>query len=453
MATDPVAVLGTGMAAFGAAHALRSQRKKLVCFDQHSSYGGHTRSNRYREGFVFDEGPHISFTTNKRVRTVFAESVKGAQREKTLTIDNYWHGRRIPHPVHCHLHGLPPELVIKIVEDFVATTSHPSGDIDTSARPHEKAEDDLNPRRTYAEWLRTAYGKAFADTFPVVYGQKYHTTSMDQLTTEWIGPRMYKPRLDEVLRGALQPVPAAVHYIQTYRYPESGGFLSYLKPFEAEFDVRLNHRLVGLNPRSRLLHFAHGAVHKYSAVISTIPLPDLIPLINNVPQSVLDAARKLAFTSVALINVGIARSDLSETAITYFYDEDILMSRISLPHMFSHNNAPPGCGSIQAEVYFSEKYKPLHIERPPLIETTMRDLRRCGFVHEDDVILMRDVQIIRYANVIYDLARADALATVHNFLKDVGIYYCGRYGNWDHSWTDQSFLSGEEAATRVLNEM
>jgi len=52
--------------------------------------------------------------------------------------------------------------------------------------------------------------------------------------------------------------------------------------------------------------------------------------------------------------------------------------------------------------------------------------------------------------VIYDLDRAAAVATIHGFLKDVGIHYCGRYGEWDHAWTDQAFISGEETAERAL---
>jgi len=46
--------------------------------------------------------------------------------------------------------------------------------------------------------------------------------------------------------------------------------------------------------------------------------------------------------------LGIDRADLSDTAITYSYDEDIVFSRVNLPHMFSPNDAPPGCGTIQA---------------------------------------------------------------------------------------------------------
>ena len=163
-----------------------------------------------------------------------------------------------------------------------------------------------------------------------------------------------------------------------------------------------------------------------------------------------NAARQLAFTKVVLINLGIDRSDLSDSAITYFYDEDVIFSRINLPHMFSSQNAPQGCGTIQAEVYFSDKYRPLKGAPGDLIGPAIDDLMRCGIIKDGDQILMKDAVVNRYANVIYDHERHEAVTAVHRFLRENEIFYCGRYGNWDHAWTDEAFVSGEEAAQRAL---
>jgi len=60
---------------------------------------------------------------------------------------------------------------------------------------------------------------------------------------------------------------------------------------------------------------------------------------------------------------------------------------------------------------------------------------------------------VRYANVIFDLDRTAALDTVHGFLDDIGVGYCGRYGDWGYMWTDESFISGEKAAQNVLSRI
>jgi protoporphyrinogen oxidase len=151
-----------------------------------------------------------------------------------------------------------------------------------------------------------------------------------------------------------------------------------------------------------------------------------------------------------LVNIGVDREDISNAHMTYFYDEDICFTRLGFPHMLSSRNAPPGTGNIQAEVYFSDKYKPFTGSPSDWIEPVVKDLRRCGLLRENDRVLFSSAMLLRYANIIFDLDRADALKTVHGYLDDLGIAYCGRYGDWGYMWTDESFKSGELAAERAL---
>jgi hypothetical protein len=58
---------------------------------------------------------------------------------------------------------------------------------------------------------------------------------------------------------------------------------------------------------------------------------------------------------------------------------------------------------------------------------------------------------LKYANIIFDLDRSAALKIVHGYLDEIGIYYCGRYGDWGYLWTDESFKSGEAAAEAALS--
>ncbi|MFC7574215.1 NAD(P)-binding protein [Klenkia terrae] len=104
----PVAVLGSGMAAMGAAHALRDAGREAVCFDAKSYAGGHTATFDAGHGFLFDDGPHLSFTSDERVAGVFADAVDGRFRTVQAHIDNVWRGHRVRHPVQLNLHGLPP---------------------------------------------------------------------------------------------------------------------------------------------------------------------------------------------------------------------------------------------------------------------------------------------------------------------------------------------------------
>ena len=80
----------------------------------------------------------------------------------------------------------------------------------------------------------------------------------------------------------------------------------------------------------------------------------------------------------------------------------------------------------------------------------LRAERQCGLLHDSDRILFRNALVVRHANVIFDLERTAALKIVHGYLDDLGIAYCGRYGDWGYMWTDESFKSGEQAAEKAL---
>jgi protoporphyrinogen oxidase len=151
-----------------------------------------------------------------------------------------------------------------------------------------------------------------------------------------------------------------------------------------------------------------------------------------------------------VVSLGIKRADVHDAHWSYFYDEDICFARLSTPHLQSPNNAPPGHSCLQAEVYYSDKYRPMDCKPGDLIEPVIRDLIRCGVLRDDDEIDMKHAMHMKYANVIFDHDRKDSLERVHGYLDDIGVAYCGRYGTWTYIWTDQAFLQGEKAAERVL---
>ena len=429
-----IVILGTGMGGFGAAYRLHGENIAPVMYDKNGYHGGHTASFRHDGGFIFDLGPHISFTKDTRIQDLFADSVDQQYETKPLKLNNYWRGYWPLHPVQLHLHGLPEDVIVKVITDFVEERQAPERSI-----------------KNYADWLLASFGRTFAELFPMQYTRKYHLTTAENMSTDWLGPRIYRPSLEEVLKGAIADSAPNMHYISQFRYPTDGGFVSYLKKFVPMGNLKLGHELVSIDPRASQLFFSNGHAAKYDSLISSVPLPELIPMIKGAPQDVVDAARRLACSTCVIVNVGVNREDISPTHLSYFYDEDICFTRLSFPHMLSSHNVPAGTGTIQAEVYFSHKYKPLVGSPQDWIDPVIKDLHRCGLLHEEDRIVFRDARLLRYANIIFDLERADAVKTVHGYLEDLGIAYCGRYGDWGYMWTDESFKSGERAAERVLS--
>lgn len=432
---DDFVILGSGMAGLGAAARFREQGRRAHVLEKKAYAGGHTATHT-RDGYVFDEGPHVSFTKQEKVRKIFSDAIGGDYLSIDAKIDNYWKGRFIRHPVITNLHGLPTDVVVKCISDY----------IEASKRTEQRIEN-------YEDWLVASYGRAYAETFPMAYTRKYHTTEASNLSTEWVGPRLYQAKLEEVLTGALTSESPNIHYVQDYRYPRHGGFAAFLGGLAGASDIRLNHEVVGIDPSKRSLTLRDGRTVGFGGLVSSVPLTELVPMVKGVPKDVVEASQQLACTGVVLVNLGIDREDVSKASWTYFYEPEFTFSRVSFPRTFSPHVVPAGCSSIQAEVYFSNKYKPLKGSPDTCIEPAIQGLRDCGIIRGDDKIVYREAMYIPYANIIFDLDRASALATVHGYLDDVGIAYCGRYGDWGYLWSDEAYVSGENAASKLLDRV
>ena len=438
MSTPNIVIIGTGMAGLGAAHHFHGAGLATRTFDKNPFAGGHTYSHVHEDtGFIFDEGPHVSFSKDPRIQDLLADNVDGAFERMKVSVDNYYHGAWVKHPAQVNLHNLDPELKTRCILDFIEAS---------------KAEVVEKPAN-YLEWLISAFGETFATHFPAVYGKKYHTCPAELMSTVWMGPRLYRPTMEEVIRGAIFAETPDVHYIPNFRYPTEGGFVSYLKPFMEKTEIRLDHEVTAIDPVAKTVTFANGAVESYDHIVSSIPLPDLVPMVAGAPDAVRRAAGKLACTQCVTVNIGLARNEFTPAAWTYIYDEDIVFTRLSFPHNMSPRTCPPGAGAIQAECYYSEKYRPLDVAPDDLIEPVMRDLRRIGLLREDDEILHADARFIPHANIIFDLDREWALPIVHDWLQEVGITYVGRFGEWGYQWTDEAFKSGERGARQVVERL
>ncbi len=429
-----VVIIGAGLAGLAAADALAAAGREAEIFEANPYWGGRAHSI-YEDGFVFDEGPHVSFTKDQVVKNVFTLGA-GKVEEFDANITNSFRGKWITHPAQCHLHGLDPALVTDCIIDFVSAQQNP---------PEVK---------TYADWCYAMFGKTFAENFTFAYTRKYWTREAANLSTDWVGIRMYPPKLREVILGALGPEQKGnFHYLNRFRYPTSGGYLSFLRALVRPDLIRLNKRVIQLDTRAKKIFFDDGTSIYYERLISTMPLPDLIAVIptEEIPHDIRMAAEKLACSSLVLIDAAVNRRGLFHHHWFYVYDEDISFARGHFPYLLSPNNAPTGQGSIQLEIYHS-RYKPLPCTPSNLVDRAAKDLIKLNILASEREILWIRHREIQYANVIFDQNRTDALRAICPWLKAHGIHLAGRYGEWGYLWSDDATRSGWKAAAEVIDQ-
>jgi protoporphyrinogen oxidase len=431
MSFSKFAVLGTGFAGLAASQRLAEHGQDVIAYEKMSAIGGHARSYDLG-GFIFDDGPHVSFSERPDVKKFLEDAVQGEFREFETTAINYWNGHWIRHPAQTNMFGLPPEIITDVVVDIVEA--------------HKQL--DLPPPVTYKEWCLQTLGKTFSEEFTFKYTRKYWTTDARNLTVDWVGPRMYPPSVKEVIAGALAPSQEQHHYLKKFRYPINGGFGAYTDGLDIGQKIELGKNVDIVDLDEKTVTFADGSAASYEHLISSMPLPELISRITDTPPEIQHASDELTCSQLILVSIGIDRADgFPDADWIYFYDEDIIFSRLHFPHRFASSNAPEGCGSFQVEIYHS-KY--LDLPDEDMRQRTINDLKKCGIIREDDEIMVAHEAKVPYANVVFDHPREENLRIVNNFLDERGVIRCGRFGEWEYHWTDDAIASGWRAAQDAI---
>ncbi|MCG8441806.1 MAG: NAD(P)-binding protein [Caulobacterales bacterium] len=433
-----IAIIGAGMAACGAARRIAERGGRAVLFDRDAEPGGPSATLVSPDGFVFEAGPFAAPASDARLAAAFADAAEGRDEEHEARARLHWKGRWIDSPALTRLHGLPEDIVVRCVRDYGEARS--SGPLDRLFAA------DLN----YLDWLTARYGATYANAFPAQLAAKRFTRPACELTTDWIADEGPPPDFEAILRGALSPTPAHDAPAERLRYPAHGGFEAYRRGFLGAAELALHRRVTEIDPVRRRLRFADDSAFEYDQLITGAPLPQLAAMVADAPDDVLEAARALASVNAVIVNLGVGRRDLTDAHWIDFYDQDYVFTRVRAPTNLSPHAAPEGCGSIQCEINFSDKYKPLAEHPESLVEAAEEDLRRCGLLREEDMVVFTNVARVPHARVIFDHDRPAALETVRGFLTDVGVLLAGRFGLWGDHDAAQAFASGEAAADAAL---
>lgn len=423
-----IVVIGAGIAGLSAGYHLKEKGKDAVIFEKSSSWGG-LCDNFTIEGFRFDKFIHLSFTEDEYVKKLFSSSSSHlSHRPKAY---NYSEGLWLKHPVQNNMCRLPFFEKMRIIKDFIA-------------RKREEGQGDVVD---YEKWLKCQFGDHFAEKFPMVYTEKYWTIPARDLSVDWIGDRVHRTSFYEMARGAFFEEKHDTYYAKEMRYPVYGGYKAFLSKLANKCDIRVNKEVVSIDPSSRKIGFFDGDEIIYDVLISSMPLPEIVNVIKNVPEDVKKAASELVTTSGALVSLGFNRADVAKHLWFYMYDHDIFPSRCYSPSLKSADNIPNGKSSLQFEVFFS-KSKPLFCSGEELTEHVINSGVRMGLFARKDIIV-RDLRLIPYANVVFTHNMRKARDVVQGFLEKLNIRYIGRFGEWDYLWSDQSLLSGKRAAESI----
>ena len=418
-------IIGAGLTGLSTAYHLESD--DYVVFEARQEVGGLCTS-RNLDGFTFDITGHVLHFKHDYTHSLASNLLAGNLHKVRRRSSIFFEGILVPYPFQMNLYSLPEDVKAECLEGV-----------------YEAARKPMTRRaESFEEWILASLGKGIAKHFMIPYNEKLWTVHPREMSTTWLKGFVPEPDVEAIVEGAEYDCKDRhVGYNAEFWYPLEGGIGTYPQAFLPFVDnLHLGVSVESIDVAGRTV-LAGGERHRYSNLVSTAGVVDLVDMLEQAPEEIVASAQRLRANAVYSILLGIARPRLSEKHWIYVPQKELAPYRIGIPSNLSPKMAPEGTSSMCVEVAFRGD---LGLSVPDLVERTIQDLKTMGLLRVDDEILVAEAVETPRAYVIYDFARDASLELIQDYLRAHRIYSIGRYGSWEYSTMEDAVLAGKETA-------
>jgi UDP-galactopyranose mutase len=409
-----IVVLGAGPAGIGTGLAL--DRLGIV-LEASSSPGGICQTIEFAGAF-FDLGGHCFHTPHPEIRDLVFGAVK--MEEQLRQAWCCYHGELVPYPFQRNFELLSDKSVVEECQAGLKT-----------AQPGSQA-------RNYDEYLDTRFGSGISKHFLKPYNQKLWGADLKRLSADWVQERIPGAAGVEHKLSTRDRKRAPLQSNSVVAYPARGGFGEIFKSLAARLpDVRYGQQVARVNPREHELVTSHGQRLKWEVLISSLALPDLLSLVEKVPDEIGDAAGRLEALPISLVLLSIDRRLKTDIQRVYSSDLDMPAHKMVFNHNSSDYLRSLQNHGITAEV--SGYRKETDNELVEKVSGRLRDLQLLP-----NAARIRSAKVIRIGRAypVPSLHRDASVQKIKEWLEAQNIYSVGRFGEWAYINSDEALYRG-----------
>lgn len=442
-------ILGGGVCGLAAAWRLLEQgcAAEVTILESAEKPGGLARSLTIN-GHLADLGPHRIFTELPDVQK-FLEDLAGPDLVEVRRISRMWlNGRWIEYP---------PKVfeVIGALGVFKLAGAGASFLAGKTARTLRAAQSD---RESFESVMVDAFGRGLYELLVGRYARKVWKVPGTELHADIARVRVSAGGLDRMVRRLLNPNSSGPQTaLQKFHYI-AGGVEGLVHKLVSGIESRggkllLDRHVDRIDSRtdgSSCVTAKHGdsrETYDADAVIATTPLPELVGMIGNAPETVTRAVGGMRYIANFLVGIQITGGRISDAQWLYFPGEDTLFNRGYEPRNFHDSMTPDEDKSLivlEVTCHRDDANWNLSDEGlttaciDGLVATGLATRDRCtpGFVHR-----------IPGTYPLYDLEYRERMDAVLGWLREFPrLVVTGRQGLFLHNNMDHSMHMGFRAA-------
>jgi len=435
MNKNKIFILGAGLAGLSCAWHLKKKGIEADIFEKEDSVGGLCRSRKV-DGFTFDCDGHLMHFQNGYISGLVESLLKGnlERHERSAWINNF--GNLSRYPFQANLYSLPKKIAAECLWGFINAT-------ESRAKVSHG---------NFLKWINGTFGQGIARHFMLPYNSKFWTVPLGRMACPWTDKFIPKLGLAEVVNGFFGAGENHLGYNAYFWYPKKGAIEQLPLAFEKEIGGRVFKKspVRNIDLKKREITIEGREREKFDFLILTIPLPELLKIINPLPEKVKRSLKRLRWNSIFNLNLGLEGLCQEDKHWIYFPNKETVFFRAGFFHNFSKNLSPSGKSSIYTETAYSGN---LPFDRSGAVDKILAGLRKTGTINKENKLVAQDINDIKYGYPIYDRNYQEAINTIRRFLASRRIFTSGRYGNWRYMSMEDTMLDGKNTAEEVHNKI
>ena len=420
-ALEAVQALVVGGGPSGLAVAYGLQGNTLV-LEKNDTVGGLCRSINV-DGGVFDIGGHSFHTPYPEVRDLVEDLLDGGLYTQQREARIYTHGTLIPYPFQKFFDQIPDPDVVRACNEGLLSTNG-----------------DTTEAKNFEDYIIRKFGSGIAKHFMLPYNRKLWARDITQISCEWTSERIAAPAGEaerfETTGGKRKPLQPTTRV----GYPQKGGYEEIYKSFIPHVPrLELNSPVVRIDPQTRTATTEDGREYRWEFLVSTIPLPILVRIVQGTPDEVKALADQLIYMSLRVELLLVGRQLETPIQRIYVADPDMPPHKISFNHNSSAYLRSQPRHAIMAEVSVSPEKS---VKVNEIAPKTIAFLCELGILDSPDDIIWQGHVNAEYAYPIYTHERPALVRGVKEWLGQHHIYTLGRFGDWEYINSDKCVMKG-----------
>ena len=404
--------------------------------------GGMVRTRNRHNGFLCDGTGHWLHLRNARMKELVNQLLPGQLVEHERKAVVHMRGVFTPYPFQANTFGLPHSVGMECLLGLLKAR-YPK-DFGLTA--------PTTAPKNFRECVEQLFGEGICKHFMVPYNEKLMGVKLEEISATYADRFIPQPSLEDVVQGAFGFSRESLGYNAKFLYPRDGGISSLPKalanalPRPPRYETIV--KSIDLGKKTATL--TTGEPIKFNRLVNTMPLKNLVGIIQDAPAAIRVAAAKLRASTVHYYDIGVrGTGDIaSNYHWIYFPEPEFVFYRAGSYSAVHASAVPKGCRSYYVELSGGDAIELLK-QPGSLRQRVLADLKLARVLSDEDEILFMELCEIPHAYVIFDQNYEPCRKQILDYLAANGAFSGGRWGGWNYGGMEDALLEGEAVADQI----